>query len=205
MESTVHQRQLQNTKETRRISDNQQNMPKTPHLPTDKSGALNYEIRLYNNGATYPYIVETPLKPDTGTIPLSHDRSPYPAPPPKLHPVRPPPKPLAYYNCQRTPSLRRPPPSSTKPRPPDARCCLPSHLLSRVVASAAPIRAAVDCNPPVADPPPLSYPDRVTAARCHGQAHHHSGSRRQRRGGCPETYRKGWVAPSPCPETRRLP
>jgi hypothetical protein len=72
MESTVHQRQLQNTKETRGLSDKQQNMPKTPLLPTDKSGALNYEIMLHDNDASCPYIVETPLKPDTGTIPSSH-------------------------------------------------------------------------------------------------------------------------------------
>jgi hypothetical protein len=67
MESIVHQRQLQNNKETTGVSDNQQNMHKTPHLPTDKSGALNYEIMLHDDDASYPYIVETPLKPDTGT------------------------------------------------------------------------------------------------------------------------------------------
>jgi hypothetical protein len=66
MESTVHQRQLQNTKET--VS---KTCLKTPRRPPDKSGALNYKIILYNNDASYPYSVETPLKPDTGTIPSS--------------------------------------------------------------------------------------------------------------------------------------
>jgi hypothetical protein len=30
---------------------------------------------LHDDDARYPYIVETPLKPDTGTIPSSHDRA----------------------------------------------------------------------------------------------------------------------------------